>query len=527
MKSNYLQVVRSVYSGVSQRQASKAHGVSRDTVTILLRYAKRKGWCALEDLTPLTEEDFAPAMKRQVGPGANRDVVYELPDYHEVHSELAKEHVTLTLLWEEYVERCMAENKQYYKETQFRRYYHTYAKTSKATIRLEHKPGLAMQVDWAGTTVAYYDEELGQAAEGHLFVAVLPCSSLIYAEAFPNEQLPNWLAAHNHAFTYFGGTPKTLVPDNLKTGVTRPDRYDPVLNASYQELAEHYGTVILPARVRKPQDKAAVENGVRIASRRILARLRNVRIRSYAELCLRIAECLEAVNEAPLTGRNVSRWQAFLEEEKDYLLTLPSTPYVLSEWSEAKVQTNCHIVYQTYFYSVPFEYVSETVDVRATQDTLEIYYHHQRIASHRRLRGKSQYSTVQDHMPPHKVFFAEWNTERFLTWSAQMGPSCRHVMQTILDQAVVEQQAYRTCFGLLSLKDKYTAARLERACGRALTQSEAPTYSHVKRILERSEDLQQDDPKHEAKTQPRGYRRGADYYKQEMQGREGNEDAVQ
>jgi transposase len=513
MHSNYLSALRAVMSGVSRRQAAKAHGISRDTIAILVRYAESKGWTDPDALEKITPQDLEPAMARRPGVGANRDQGYVMPDYEWVHQELGKAHVTLVMLWEEYVEDCIANNKQYYGETQFRRYYHQYAKKKKATIRLDHKPGLAMQVDWAGSKIGYYDEEFGELREASLFVAVLPCSQLIYADAFRDEKLPSWIKGHIEAFSYFSGVPKTIIPDNLKTGVTKAQFYEPGINRSYQELASYYGTVILPTRVQKPKDKGAVENSVKIASRRILGKLRNKEFHSLYELRASVSECLEAINRAPLTGRSMSRWDAFLEEEKDYLLTLPKAPFELSEWKKAKVQPDCHIAFQGHFYSVPFEHLGEEVEVRATMSTVEIFYHHQRVASHVRLHGdKKRHQTVVDHMPPNKLFFVNWDAERFIHWGRQTGPACAKIIEQILGRAVIEQHAYRACFGVLSLKDKYGEKRLERACQILLSRSKAPSYSQVKRILEKGEDLKGEENKESAEHRPHGFRRGSEYY---------------
>ncbi len=513
MSSNNLRVLRMALSGVSQRQIAKACGMSRDTVAVLVRYAQHQGWKNVEDVDDITEVDLEPAVLRKNSVGGNRDQSYVMPDYAIVHEELGREHVTLRMLWEEYVEHCIREGQRYYMETQFRHYYHQYARTQKATIRLDHKPGMTAQVDWAGSRIAYYDEEVGELSEAHLFVAVLPCSQLIYANVYRDEKMPNWIAAHNNAFRYFGGVPKTIVPDNLKTGIDKAIFFEPVINRTYQELAEHYGTVILPARVRKPRDKGAVENAVKIASQRILGRLRHHTFHHFFELQDAVANALETINRAPLTGKSVSRWDAFLEEEKDYLLTLPQEPYVFAQWTEAKVQPNSHAVYQGHYYSVPFEYIGESVEIRATQGTVELFYHHERIASHRRQRGRQQYVTVPDHMPPGKLFFVDWDADRFLAWAGKIGPACKKVVSGILDQAVVEQHAYRACFGVLGLKDKYSEQRLEGACRLLLERGLSPRYSQVKRILEKKEDLttsKQDDKKDAA---PKGFQRGAHYYK--------------
>lgn len=355
--TDYLTILRAVYSGLSQRQAATTHHVSRNTVALLVRYAKAQGWLLLDDLEGLSNSAFAGFLARPEQ--ATRDTTFRMPDFESVHTELAKPHVTLKLLWEEYVADCQASQERFYMETQFRRYYHKFARVHKATIRLEHKPALSLEVDWAGTRIAFLDEESGKMAQAHLFVSVLPCSQLIYAEPFRDEKLPSWIAGHVHAFQYFGGVPKTLVPDNLKTGVQSPDFYSPDLNRTYQEMATHYGTVILPARVRKPRDKSSVENGVLIASRKILARLRNVQILSFQDLQERIRSALEQVNEAPLTGKSESRWSSFLAEEKDYLLPLPEYPYELAQWGRAKVQPNCRCVSAQILLG-PFEYLGES-----------------------------------------------------------------------------------------------------------------------------------------------------------------------
>jgi transposase len=213
--------------------------------------SKAQGWLTLEDLSHLDNATFSKALEKPTSP--SRDVTFKMPDYEYVHAELAKPNVTLKLLWEEYVYECRNSGERFYMETQFRHYYHKFARVHKATIRLEHKPALSLEVDWAGTKIAFFDSETGKMSEASLFVSVLTCSQLIYAEPFRDEKLPSWIAGHVHAFQYFGGVPKTLVPDNLKAGVQRPNFYEPDLNKTYQEMATYYGTVILPARVRKPK----------------------------------------------------------------------------------------------------------------------------------------------------------------------------------------------------------------------------------------------------------------------------------
>lgn len=510
--TDYVTIIRAVYSGLSQRQVAATHKVSRNTVALLVRQAKASGWLTLDDLESVDNAAISEKLNKTAS--STRDVTFTMPDYEYVHQELAKPHVTLKLLWEEYVEACQQNGERFYMETQFRQYYHKFARVHKATIRLEHKPALSMEVDWAGTKLGFFDTEMGKLAEASLFVAVLPCSQLIYAQPFRDEKMPSWIAGHVHAFHYFAGVPKTLVPDNLKTGVRQSGFYEPELNHTYQEMAAHYGTVILPARVRKPKDKASVENSVLIASRKIMAKLRNVQILSFQDLQQRVQIALNQVNEAPLTGKNESRWSSYLAEEKDYMLPLPASPYELAQWGKAKVQPNCHIAYQRKYYSVPFEYLGEEIDVRATQQTIEIFYHHQRIASHRRLWGQSDYATIVEHMPPDKLFFADWNRDRFLAWADTIGPATKKVIAAILDRAVIEQQAYRSCFGVLNLHDTYSANRLEKASQVILSHTSAPTYRQLKSILDKNMDVPKPQKETKASEKParRGFQRGADYF---------------
>ncbi len=508
--TDYLTIVRAIYSGLSQRQVAATHQVSRNTVALLVRHARDLGWFTLRDLDELDNAEFCQRLSKILEP--SRDVTFKMPDFEHVHSELAKPHVTLKLLWEEYAESCRRSGNRFYMETQFRRYYHKFARIHKATIRLEHKPALSLEVDWAGTKIAFFDTETGKMAEASLFVSVLPCSQIIFAEPFRDERLPSWIEGHVHAFQFFGGIPKTLVPDNLKNGVKHADAYEPDLNRTYQEMAAYYGTIILPARIRKPKDKASVENAVLISSRKILAHLRNAQILSFADLQRRVKTALEQINSVPLTGKSESRWTSYLAEEKDFMLPLPESPYELAHWGKAKVQPNCHIAYQRRFYSVPFEYLGEEVDVRSTQLTVEVFYHHQRVASHRRLWGKEDYSTIQDHMPPDKLFFVDWNRDRFLCWAEMIGTYTRRVVEAILDRAVIEQQAYRSCFGVLHLKDKYGAMRLERACGIIDSHTQSPSYRQLKNVLEKDLDIPEP-PKEVVKRSPKhGFQRGADYF---------------
>lgn len=508
--SNNLQIVQAVYSGLSQRKVARMHGVSRNTVAELVFHAHTRGWYVANDLEGLSEPLFSDGLPQKHGPG--RNTLYRLPDYKYVHEELAKPHVTLKLLWEEYVHSCQIEGVPYYMETTFRHRYHQFVGTHRLTLRLEHKPGLSMQVDWAGTKIAYGDLGGGPPLSASLFVAVLPCSKIIYAEPFRDEKMPAWIAGHIHAFEYLRGVPKTLVPDNLRTGVSKASFYEPIINSTYQEMADHYGSVVIPARVRHPQDKAAGENAVLNTSRRIIAALRNHEMASFDDLRKQVAAALEQLNERDLADGSGSRWQSYLREEKDYMLTLPASRYTLTEWRQAKVQVNAHIMVDKHYYSVPFEHIGETVDVRLTDQTIEIFIQNERIYTHKRASQSEKYKTVTDHMPPDKLFYTNWNKSRFLKWASDVGEATRAVVQSIFDRSAVEQHAYRSCFGIMGLAKKHREGQVEMACQYVLTISKQPTYSLIKNHLERATVTERRTGKQDRAAAPKGFVRGAAYF---------------
>jgi len=510
--TDYKEILRVIAQGLSQRNTALACGVSRNTVADVDRRCQihNLAWAEAQEMTNQDIKNrLFPTDRRQ------RDQTYKMPDCKQIHEELAKPHVTLALLWEEYCRECRQHGQRYYQYTQFRKYYADYAIQDKVTIRIEHKPGELMEVDWAGTHPQYRDPGTGLFVKTPLFVAVLPYSQIIFAEPFEDQKIANWIAAHNHAFQYWGGVPREITPDNLKTGVTDSDWFSPVIQRTYQEMAAYYGTVILPARPVRPRDKASVENSVKIASNRIVAALRNKQFLSFEDLHRACQEELEKLNNKDLKGKDRSRWDLFLSEEKGHLLPLCTTPYEVAEWSTAKVQINSHISFAKHFYSVPYEYLQKEVNVRSTRRTVEVFYHQERIASHVRLWGQQIYATIKEHMPPDKQFFQDWDADRFLNWGRQYGPETVKVVASVLDSSPIIQQTFKACMGVMSLAKKYSAGRLEKACKLACQRSKAPTYRLVKDILAKEEDLsivatpsQADRPV----SGPRGHQRGAAYY---------------
>lgn len=399
-----------------------------------------------------------------------------------------------------------------YQSTQFNKYYSDYAIKTNATMHLNHKPGEIMQVDWAGDTASVIDTVTGEIIPAYIFVASLPYSGYAYVEAFFSMNRECWIAAHVNAFKYFGGVTRILQCDNLKTGVISHGRTEVTLNKAYSEMAEHYGTAILPCRVRSPKDKAMVEGTVGVITNFVLGALRNRRFLSLPELNEAIWERLKILNNAPFQKREGSRATAF-EDEKAFLLPLPPRPFELSEWKIATVAPNYHISIEKQNYSVPYEYIKQKVDVRITKSTIEVFFGGNRIASHPRLYGRlNQYSTVEAHMPLSHQQYIQWNGERFVKWAAKIGINTKTAVSAILSGYKIEQQGYKACMGILKLADKYSPERLENACKKALTFTPRPSLKNIQAILSSGQDKEQPDREEKTTSSQYGFTRGAEYY---------------
>ena len=435
-----------------------------------------------------------------------------MPDYELVHRELAKSGVTLQLLWFEYCDKCRDSGEIPYQLTQFKKYYRDYVVKTKATMHINRKPGEIMEVDWAGQTAKLIDTDTGEEIDAYVFVAALPYSGYAYVEAFLSQKQDAWIAAHVNAYGFFGGVTRILVPDNLKTGVVKNTKIETVLNKTYQELAEHYGTAIIPARIRAPKDKPTVEGAVGNISTFILAAIRNQRFFSLREMNAVIREKLHAFNHKPFQKKEGSRASVFAEE-RTFLLPLPKNAFELASWKIATVQYNYHVSVDGQFYSVPYEYIKRKVDVRLTRNVVEIIFEGIRVCSHVRLHGRQgQYSTQEAHMPPNHQQYTQWNGDRFRKWAAKIGENTATIVETILTGYKVEQQGYRACMALLKMADTYTPERLETACGRALSYTPRPSYKAIQAILKSGQDKISEKSAAPSDPSPFGFTRGADYY---------------
>jgi len=379
-------------------------------------------------------------------------------------------------------------------------------------MHINHKPGDRLQVDWDGKKLYVNDRYTGEVNEANIFVATLPFSMKSYVRACPNMKIDEWIRCHIEAFRYFEGVTRLLVPDNLKTGIISNRKYeDPITNKAYQEMADYYDTVILPTRVRKPKDKAAVEGSVKDVTNFIFGRIRNRTFYSFDELNKVIFRLTEEFNNAPFQKREGSRNEVYENEEKPFMKPLPLNPFELSIYRKNKVNIDYHISVDRMNYSVPYEYVGKYVDVKLTESRLDIFYKGTLIASHKRLKGRrNQYSTLEDHMPEnHRLY--KWNGERFRKWAISIGESTSRIIDQLLNSYKAEEQAYRGCLSILKLADKYGETRLEKACKLALSHLSKPGYKNIKMILEAGQDSR-DDVKDKSDDDSFAFIRGGKYY---------------
>lgn len=430
-----------------------------------------------------------------------------LPDWPAIHKELARQSVTLRLLWQEYRQG----QPEGYGYSRFCELYQRWAGTLDPVLRQVHVPGEKMFVDWAGQTVPIYNAQDGSVTAGHLFVAVLGASNKTYVEAFANEQLAAWLAAHCHAFAFFGGVARITVPDNLKTGVTRPCRYEPLLHRSYQELAEHYGTVVIPARSRKPRDKAKVEVGVQIAERQLLAALRDQRFFDVAQVNTALGPLLAKLNEQPFQKLAGSRDSWFAAGEQSQLLPLPPTPFAMADWTQAKVNIDYHVAVANHYYSAPHGLIHQVLDVRLSGTSVELFHRGQRVAAHLRSARPGQSTTLAEHRPKSHQRYLAWTPSRILDWVQTIGPNCGQVVARILADRPHPEQGYRSALGIIRLSKAVGADRMEAACARAL-HFEVCSYQSLKSMLANNLEAQPLEPELPRPSPAHENLRGGPYY---------------
>lgn len=406
-----------------------------------------------------------------------------LPVWADVHQELKRKGMTLALLWAEY-KAAHPEGLQY---SRFCEHYKLWASCLDLVMRQHHLAGEKLFVDYAGHTIPIIERHTGEIQAAQIFVAVLGASNYTYAEASWTQGLPDWIGAHVRAFQFFGAVPQILVPDNLKSGVTTAHRYEPDLNPTYHAMASHFGMVVLPTRVAKPRDKAKVENGVLVVERSILARLRHHTFFSLPELNAAIAELLDALNNRPFKKLPGSRKTLFEQLDRPAMKPLPAEPYVYAEWRKARVHIDYHLEVDAHYYSVPYPLVKQTLEVRLSAHTVEIYQRGQRVASHPRSYLKGRHTTLPEHMPEAHRAYAQWTPQRLIHWAEKTGSATTAVVTAILRSRRHPQQGFRSCLGILRLAKSYGDGRLEAACQRAHAL-QAYSYKSIASILKNNLD---------------------------------------
>jgi len=407
-----------------------------------------------------------------------------LPDLSYVHQELKRKGVTLFLLWQEY----KAQHPDGFQYSRFCDLHRQFKGKLTVSMRQTHRAGEKLFVDYAGPTIPIVNSTTGEEHSAQVFVAVLGASSYTFAEATMTQGLADWTGSHVRAFAFFGGVPEIVVPDNLKSGVTKPCRYDPDINPSYAELASHYSVAVIPARVRKPKDKAKAEGGVLLVERWIMAALRNRTFFSLTEANAAIRELLVKLNDRPFKKFPGCRYSQFEELDKPALKPLPATPYEFAEWKQARAGIDYHIEVNGHYYSVPYQLIKQQLDIRITRSTVECFHKGKRVATHIRTDGCG-HSTVPEHMPKAHQSYAQWTPERIIGWGRSIGEQTAVVANIIISARRHPQQGFRACMGLMSMGKTYGNDRLEAACNRAILTN-CVSYKSIKSILKTGLDQQ-------------------------------------
>ena len=495
--------------GFSERRIAHSCTIGKSAVADYLRRARAAGlsW-------PLPDELDDAAIEAQLFPlrsGKGERSQPRMPDFEGIHRELQKhKHLTLQLVWHEYKEV----NPSGYQYSQFCELYRRWAKKLDLVLRGSHRAGEKLFIDYAGQTVPVVNLKTKEVEQASIFVAVLGASSYTYAEATMKADLESWIGSHVRALEHIGGCPEVLVPDNLKDGVKLPCRYEPDLNPTYQEMAAHYGVAVIPARARKPKDKAKVEAGVLLVERWILAALRKRTFFSIAELNQAIGELLAKLNSRRFRKMEGSRLERFEQIDRPALSPLPAERFTFAQWKWTRVTNDYHVELARHYYSVPSELVGRKVEIRYTEGTVEVLHQGVRVASHIRGSEAGGTTTIEGHRPESHRRYLEWDRERLQSWAANAGSSIATLTEAISNSGVHPEQALRSSLGLKRLGDSYGVQRLEAACARALRMN-ACSYKSVKSILKKGLDhIVESDPASVLEPVLHDNIRGADYFDQ-------------
>ncbi|MFA7371525.1 MAG: IS21 family transposase [Sphaerochaetaceae bacterium] len=499
--TNYKEILRMYCGGYSQRAIASSLGCSRDAVSLCIKRVKEKG-LSLPISESVTNEELRAKLYER--PTTSRDPQYLLPDFNSLNEELQKPHVTKGLLWAEYLVQAKSKSLKGYSISQFNSLFNQWSHQNNPSLSQNHRPGEVLELDWSGSSLLLSNKLTDDTIKCHLFVATFPFSGYFYAQAFSDEKLHSWITATVNALTFFEGVPLILRPDNLKSAIIKTDKYEPTLNVAMVELAEHYKTAVIPARVKSPRDKNVVEGTVGYASRQIIGALRNQKFFSLEDMNNSIWELMDKLNADEFKKKDGSRLLLFKEIEQKELLPLPLKPFELFERRVATVAPDYHIQFAKAFYSVPPKYIKDKVLVKASVQKVFIYDRKSSklIAQHSRCRFKGQRSTDAKHIHDRHADYLLWSGPYFLSQSRRIGPFTQQMIGKILASREFEVQSYRSCVGVLRIAKRFGATCLEKACESALqngfysykaintiakTLKEADEYSQVKSQNETNE----------------------------------------
>lgn len=485
------EIIRMKANGLSNNQISKSLGKSRTTIIKYLGVIDTSGICLKEHLE-LKGEDLSELFEvsTELNP-TNRERIHKdlYCFFPYLEKELKRVGVTRRILWGEY----KTKHPQGVMYSQFCEHYKKWNQKSQGYMPTAHKAGEKLFIDYAGKKLHIIDRETGEIKPVEVFVATLGASQYTYVEASFSQQIPDFISSVQNCLHYLGGVPACIIPDNLKSAVTKSNKYEPRINEQFACFASHYDTSIMPARALKPKDKSLVESAVNITYTRIHAVLRDKEFYGIAELNLAIKELLLIYNQTPFQKKQHSRTALFLEIEKEALKPLPLEEYELRDYKMATVQKNCHVYYSSdkNYYSVPNAYIGRKVKMILTQSVVEIYHNQSRIALHPRSRKRYHYVTLKEHMPVNHTYNADWSSEYFISWAQQTGAWTKEYIEKILDKKQYPEQSYKSCMGILNMAAKTGKERLNNACKRALSY-DAVSYNSIKNILERGLDKEEE-----------------------------------
>lgn len=501
---NYKEIARLKESGLSIRMIAKSTGCSRVMVTKALKYLQEKelDYSSISEMSDLS-------LQTMMNSDSGNSKRFALPDYEKLAKELSKPGVTMSLLWEEYTDQCLASRSIPYKHTQFKQKFSEYLQKHEYTEVIHHKAGESIEVDWVGNRPQWQDPDTGEIVSGWMFVGVLSFSGLCYAEVTANMNESTWIKCHVNMYEYFGGVTSLLICDNLKTGViSHPKHEEAVINKMYQALADHYNTAIIPARIRTPKDKPLVENTVRKLETYVIGKLRNYQFFSLAEYNKQTQIEVDKFNQKPFQKKEGSRRSVYEDLEKECLKPLPLLPFEVFDRTQAKVYPNSHISYHKNYYSVPYQQIGKTVNLRIYADHLDIYDPEQNLlCTHKLFKTNQlgQYDTDVNHMPATSGY-GQWNAKRYLGWASSIGPNTLKIIQSKFAQGGPEQKWYNSVHSILKLTELYSPKRVETACQSCLERSIRPSHQNIKALIEENNQVKNDCEPEKA------FLRGIDYY---------------